>query len=59
MMTGTLVASTIINAIFMVALMYLAVEKKQHDRRILHLILLSSAICAISLFSMGVQLWPG
>jgi len=59
MMTGTLVASTIINAIFMVALMYLAIEKKINNNRILPIILLSSAICAISLLSLGIQLWLG
>lgn len=59
MMTGTLVASAIISAIFMVALLYLAVEKKQHDRRILSLILFSSITCAISLFGLGVKLWLG
>lgn len=59
MITGTLVASAIISTIFMVALLYLVVEKKQHDRRIFSLILLSSVICAISLFGLGVKLWLG
>ena len=58
-MIGTLVSSAIISAIFMVALMTLAVKEKVNDARILPIILLSSGICAISLFGLGVQVWPG
>lgn len=59
MMTGILVASSIISAIFMIALVYIAIEKKINNNRILPIILLSSAICAISLFGLGVKLWLG
>ncbi len=59
MITGILVASSIISAIFMVALVYLAIEKKINNNRILPIILLSSGICAISLLSLGIQLWLG
>ena len=58
-MIGTLVASAVISAILMAALITLAVKKILNDIRILPIILLSSGVCAISLFSLGVQLWPG
>ena len=58
-MIGTLIGSSIISAIFMVALITLAVKKILNDIRILPIILLSSGVCSISLFSMGVQLWLG
>lgn len=51
-MIGTLIGSSIISAIFMVALVYLAIEKKINNNRILPLILLSSGVCAISLLTL-------
>ncbi len=58
-MIVTLLCSAIISAILMAALMTLAVKEKVNDARILPLILLSSGVCAISLFSVGVLLWHG
>jgi hypothetical protein len=52
MMTGILIGSSIISAIFMVALMYLEINNNS-------IILFSSAIYAISLFGLGIQLWLG
>lgn len=55
-MIGTMLGSALISFLFMVALMYLCVKTAKYDRWVLPTILCSSAICAISLFSVGVLL---
>ena len=55
-MIGYFIGSGIISFLFMVVLMYLCVRSAKYEPWVLPAILCSSAICAISLFSVGVLL---
>ena len=55
-MIGILIGSSAISFLCMISLMWLSIRNSKVSTRTLPYILCSSAICAISLFSVGVLL---